>query len=194
MSSERVTTLQQWSSSRSPPDASRAPFPHRSPRRSSANAAGGGLKPPPAGRLRRASNPSSLEQHRIKKTHLPTWRAPLRVRGTLCDKFVGNQDHLRVWAGQAGPSGCDDHDRQASCDRLVAIAAGDDHAARRRHSLLLLVTTALTSAFGSGWDLYNQTRRSTRPNSEAPTLMSHTPAGVPLAGFVSASWQDFPQG
>src|ERR1039457_631688 len=39
MSSERVTTLQQWSSSRSPPDASRAPFPHRSPRRSSANAA-----------------------------------------------------------------------------------------------------------------------------------------------------------
>jgi hypothetical protein len=41
-------------SSRSPPDASRAPFPHRSPRRSSANAACGGLKPPPAGRLRRA--------------------------------------------------------------------------------------------------------------------------------------------
>src|SRR6266498_3140258 len=42
------------SPSRSPPDASRAPFPHRSPRRSSANAACGGLKPPPAGRLRRA--------------------------------------------------------------------------------------------------------------------------------------------
>jgi hypothetical protein len=41
-------------SSRSPPDASRAPFPHRSLRRSSANAACGGLKPPPAGRLRRA--------------------------------------------------------------------------------------------------------------------------------------------
>ena len=29
-------------------------FPHRSPRQSSANAAVGGLKPPPAGRLRRA--------------------------------------------------------------------------------------------------------------------------------------------
>src|SRR5215212_7390332 len=41
-------------SSWSPPGASRAPFPPRSPRRSSANAAGGGLKPPPAGRLRRA--------------------------------------------------------------------------------------------------------------------------------------------
>ena len=42
-------------SSRSPPDASRAPFPHRSPRRSSANAACGGLQPPTAGRLRRAN-------------------------------------------------------------------------------------------------------------------------------------------
>src|SRR5258707_9639291 len=36
-------------SSRSPPDASRAPFPHRSPRRSSANAACGGLSLPPQG-------------------------------------------------------------------------------------------------------------------------------------------------
>ncbi len=32
---------------RSPPDTSRMPFPRRSPRRSSANAARGGLKPPP---------------------------------------------------------------------------------------------------------------------------------------------------
>src|SRR5829696_2493735 len=51
-------------SSWSPPDASRAPFPPRSPRRSSTNAAGGGLKPPPAGRLRRAK-PSSPAQHRF---------------------------------------------------------------------------------------------------------------------------------
>jgi hypothetical protein len=91
-------------------------------------------------------------------------------------RFVGNQDHLRVWAGQAVPSGCDDHDRQASCDRLVAIAAGDDHAARRRY-FLLLGTTALTSAFRSGCDLCNQTWRSTRPNSEAPTLMSYCDCG-----------------
>jgi len=41
-------------------------FPHRSLRRSSANAAEGGLKPPPEGRLRRADNPSSLMQHRFK--------------------------------------------------------------------------------------------------------------------------------
>jgi hypothetical protein len=38
-------------------------FPHRSPRRSSANAAEGGLKPPPEGRLREADNLSSLVQH-----------------------------------------------------------------------------------------------------------------------------------
>lgn len=41
-------------------------FPHRSPRQSSANAAEGGLKPPPEGRLRRAIHPSSLVQHRIR--------------------------------------------------------------------------------------------------------------------------------
>ena len=58
-------------SSRSPPDASRAPFPHRSPRRSSANAACGGLKPPTAGRLRRAK-PSSPAQHHVKKLYLQT--------------------------------------------------------------------------------------------------------------------------
>src|ERR1700740_3839308 len=51
---------------RSPPDASRAPFPHRSPRRSSANAACGGLKPPPDRRLRRAK-PSSPAEHRFLK-------------------------------------------------------------------------------------------------------------------------------
>ena len=42
------------------------PFPHRSPRRSSANAACGGLTPPPEGRRRRATKPSSPAQHRIK--------------------------------------------------------------------------------------------------------------------------------
>ena len=48
------------------PRLTRAPglFPHRSPRQSSTNAAVGGLKPPPAGRLRRADNPSSPAQHR----------------------------------------------------------------------------------------------------------------------------------
>ena len=57
-----ITTPQQRSHPRdcapspwSPPDASSAPFPRRSPRRSSTNAARGGLEPPPAGRLRRAN-------------------------------------------------------------------------------------------------------------------------------------------
>jgi hypothetical protein len=46
-----------------------APFPHRSPRRSSSNAACGALKAPPEGRLRRAK-PSSLAQHRFLKSLL----------------------------------------------------------------------------------------------------------------------------
>jgi Transposase DDE domain group 1 len=43
---------------------SSAPFPCRSPRRSSTNAAQGGLAPAPEGRRRRASNPPSLAQLR----------------------------------------------------------------------------------------------------------------------------------
>ena len=67
-------------SSRSPPDASRAPFPHRSPRRSSANAACGGL-PPPSARAATKGQPSSLAQHHVRKS-LPTNRTPFHVRGT----------------------------------------------------------------------------------------------------------------
>ena len=44
---------------------SSAPFPCRSPRRSSANAAQGGLAPAPEGRRRRASSPPSLAQLRL---------------------------------------------------------------------------------------------------------------------------------
>jgi hypothetical protein len=46
---------------------SSAPFPCRSPRRSSANAAQGGLAPAPEGRHRRASSPPSLAQLRLWK-------------------------------------------------------------------------------------------------------------------------------
>ena len=42
-------------------------FPHRSRPRSSAKAPVGGLKPPPARRLRRATKPSSPAQHRVKE-------------------------------------------------------------------------------------------------------------------------------
>jgi hypothetical protein len=57
MSPNYVSTLhrQRRTSSRPPPDTSSAPFPTRSPRQSSANAAVGGLGPPPAGRSRRAN-------------------------------------------------------------------------------------------------------------------------------------------
>src|SRR3954470_3620517 len=77
-----LTTLQQrtphrspgralsGTSSWSPPDASSAPSPCRSPRRSSANAAQAGLTPPPEGRRRRANKPPSLAQHRLYEDRL----------------------------------------------------------------------------------------------------------------------------
>ena len=92
-------------------------FPHRSPRQSSTNAAVGGLKPPPAGRLRRANNPSSPAQHRPQKL---TYHAPFDVRDThgfrlsgCARKFVGVMRlgvglgfrPARVDAGRAGPGG-----------------------------------------------------------------------------------------
>jgi hypothetical protein len=48
--------------------------------RVTASAACGGLKPPPAGRLRRADNPSSPARHRFRKLYLH--RTPFRVRDT----------------------------------------------------------------------------------------------------------------
>src|SRR6185503_6054596 len=63
-----------------PPDASCAPFPHRSPRRSSANAACGGLQPPSA----RAATKGQTFISRTAPCQeaLPTNRTPFHVRGT----------------------------------------------------------------------------------------------------------------
>ena len=72
MSSDLLSTRPQWFTRVRLPGPhltpSRAPFPHRSPQRSLANAAWGGLKPPRAGRLRRATKPSSSEQHRFRSS------------------------------------------------------------------------------------------------------------------------------
>lgn len=61
MPSNTVSTLQRWFTRVRLPGpcltALTPPFPHRSPQRSSANAACGGLAPPPAGRHRGAMNP-----------------------------------------------------------------------------------------------------------------------------------------
>jgi hypothetical protein len=68
------------SSSRSPPDVitSRL-FPRRSTQRSSANADAGGLKPSPAGRLRRARHPPSLRTAPQPTRRPLTSRLVLRV-------------------------------------------------------------------------------------------------------------------
>ena len=66
-----ISTLQRWFTRVRLPGprltALTPPFPHRSPRQSSASAACGGLTPPPAGRRRRATKPSSCVQqaHRV---------------------------------------------------------------------------------------------------------------------------------
>jgi hypothetical protein len=52
----------------------------RRSRRVATSAACGGLKPPPAGRLRKADNPSSPAQHRFVKLSLH--RTPLHVQDT----------------------------------------------------------------------------------------------------------------
>jgi hypothetical protein len=74
-------------SSWSPPDASSAPSPCRSPRRSSANAAQGGLTPPPEGRRRRANKPPSLAQHRLYEDRLH--QSPFSVRDTRLSRKSG---------------------------------------------------------------------------------------------------------
>ena len=60
-----VTGAFNATSSWSPPDASCAPFPDRSPRQCSTNAASGGLAPTPKGRRWRANKPPSLAQLRL---------------------------------------------------------------------------------------------------------------------------------
>src|SRR3954452_19562519 len=78
--------------SRSPsqltPDASRAPFPQRSPPRLLTAAACGGLQPPPAGRLRRATPPSPA-QHRPQQPELPP-RTASDVRGHTGRRVLEN--------------------------------------------------------------------------------------------------------
>src|SRR3954462_989264 len=57
-------------------------FLDRSPQQSSANAARGGLKPPPAGRLRRAYLHHPNSTNYSASDHLPTHRTPFTVRDT----------------------------------------------------------------------------------------------------------------
>jgi hypothetical protein len=81
-------------SSRSPPDASRAPFPHRSPRRSSANAACGGLQPPSARAA--AKGQTFISCTAPCRKALPTNRTPFHVRGTRRISKLSSNSHSQV--------------------------------------------------------------------------------------------------
>ena len=100
MSSARVTTLQQWSSSRSPPDASPGAFSssltttvfsQRSMRRLEAS-------PRRAAPKGQQSFISRTAPH--QGTHLPTWRAPFCVRDTRC-----GSSGVSCRPASAGPGG-----------------------------------------------------------------------------------------
>ncbi len=79
-------------SSRSPPDASRAPFPHRSPRRSSANAACGGLQPPSA---RAAAKGQTFISCTAPCPKVLTYKqTPFHVRGTRTFSKLMPLSHL----------------------------------------------------------------------------------------------------
>src|SRR4051795_11536708 len=84
MSSSFVSTRQQRFACARLPDPHLTPrwmpFLDRSPQQSSANAARGGLKPPPAGRLRRAYLHHPNSTNYSASDHLPTHRTPFTVR------------------------------------------------------------------------------------------------------------------
>src|SRR4051812_2266011 len=83
---------------------SSAPSPCRSPRRSSANAAQGGLTPPPEGRRRRANKPPSLAQHRLSEDRLH--QSSFSVRDTrLSHKSRALEDLQRRWRERRRPLG-----------------------------------------------------------------------------------------
>ena len=87
------------------------PFPRRSPRRSSANAARGGLTPP-TGRRRRATTPPSSTQHRTTKGVNSYMSTPLGARGATMPRS-------RRGCGRCGRRGRPGR----PCHRRVAAAA-----------------------------------------------------------------------
>jgi hypothetical protein len=112
------TAVRVYSSSWSPPDTSRAPFPHRSPRRSSANAARGGLKPPPDRRLRRAK-PSSPTEHRFLRV-LPIYiQTPIprswRTSG-------GPSTTALRWSPVESSQVAHTHQRDSAASRLLRVS------------------------------------------------------------------------
>jgi hypothetical protein len=111
------------SHSRSTPDALiGAPFPcaHHEPPLT--DAAHGGLKPPPAGRLRRANQPPSLIQHRYQQGHaisIPT--PPSTFVFTSSTPTTGTSSLLRgvppSWSTSALPVLCDSRISHLSVSR-----------------------------------------------------------------------------
>src|SRR5258708_6917779 len=100
-------------SSRSPPDASRAPSPHRSPRRSSANAACGGLQPPSARAATKGQTFISCTAPHQEA--LPTTEFP--------STFVADVGSHSAWRMATGlPAGLQNSDRNGGRIFLIFVA------------------------------------------------------------------------
>src|SRR6266508_1234887 len=103
---QRQRTFVHRSSSRPAPDTIESClFPRRSPQRSSANAAVGGLKPPPAGRLQRANQPPSLLQRRSQRNHHHTTDPPPAFVFTSGTSRFSRLERSRACMGSPTPRG-----------------------------------------------------------------------------------------
>ena len=113
------TAVRVHSSSWSPPGTPPVPFPHRSPRRSSANAACGGLEPPPEGRLRRAYLHLSHNTD-SRRSHLPPHQD---LRSSFMAHAPAFSRNVRSCGGDPGAR------RERSPDRSRQLSAAE----RLRH-------------------------------------------------------------
>ena len=159
------------SPSRSPTDASCAPFPQRSPRQSSANAAWGALKPPPAGRLRRATNPPSPVQ-----LHIPGDRSPYHLlRPTTCN-VRGTQSAyafpITSSTALVFPSSAARRSFSRRSFRISPDSPGDDFAACVGEAVS--VPRACARRHFVTVDSYNPSRRSRAPRAPCSVSASYS--------------------
>src|SRR3954452_1517861 len=127
MSSSFVSTRQQRFACARLPDPHLTPrwmpFLDRSPQQSSANAARGGLKPPPAGRLRRAYLHHPNSTHYSASDHLPTHRTPFTVRDTRCCKVPIHAPDLVKRARRSARSESRQRSWRRQADHHIALTS-----------------------------------------------------------------------
>src|SRR4051812_37315247 len=136
MSSVFVSTRQQRFACARLPDPYLTPhgrlFLDRSPQQSSANAARGGLKPPPVGRLRRACLHHPNSTNYSASDHLPIHRTPFAVRDTRRGKVVRRAPDLGRRQREEAAARRPARSSRRRTNRRVALTwAGGEHPSYR---------------------------------------------------------------